>query len=219
MKAVFFDLDGTLVESLSGLTEALNQVFDDVGKKRITEHTVRGYVGDGLWLLIRRALPKNEFSDERITDLQENFRRHYADVWRDGTEIFDGVPELLNALKSKGIQLGILSNKQHPFTVEIVEALFGRELIPMIYGQRDGIPIKPDPSALIAMCEEAGLPANEVTYVGDSTIDLETAKGAGTHGVGVTWGYHDKEHLEGFVFPLCDSVSDLSDTLLNGSKA
>ncbi len=218
MKAVFFDLDGTLVESLPGITEALNRVFDELGRERLSEFTVRGYVGDGLWKLVRRALPENQFSNKIISELLFSFQTHYADVWREKTEIFDGIPELLGALKNKGIQLGILSNKQHPFTVEIVEALFGRELIPLIYGQREGIPIKPDPTALIAMCDEAGLSPNEIVYVGDSTIDLETAKGAGTQGIGVTWGYHDKEHLQGFDFPLCDSASELHIALLNATS-
>lgn len=214
MKAVIFDLDGTLVESLAGLTEALNLTLDELGRERLPATTVRGFIGDGLWMLIRRALPEEEFSAEAITELQANFQGHYARVWREGTEIFSGIPELLKELKERGVLLGVLSNKKHPFTVEIVEALFSRELMPLIYGQRDEIPKKPDPTALISICEEIQCLPEDVCYIGDSTVDLETAQGAGTAGIGVCWGYHDKDRLRDYDFPLCDSVEELRHLLL-----
>ena len=213
MKAAIFDLDGTLVESLPGLTTALNQLLADLDLPPQTEAQVRSYIGDGQWMLIRRALP--DFSKEQIDDLQPAFQKHYQTAWPTGTVIFDGVREMLHELKTAGVQLGVLSNKKHPFTVEIVETLFGRELIPLIYGQREGIPIKPDPSALIAISEETGISPSEICYIGDSTIDLVTAQGAKTQGLGVTWGYHDRPHLERYGFPLCDTVGELRAALLS----
>ena len=214
MKAVIFDLDGTLVESLPGLTDALNRLLTDLGRPTEPASVVRSYIGDGQWMLIRRALPTEEFSDTQIDELQAPFQRHYTEAWPEGTVIYEGLMPMLQQLHEKGVQLGVLSNKKHPFTVEIVEHLFGRELMPLIYGQRDGITKKPDPAALISICEETGIPASEVCYIGDSTVDLETAKSAGTKAIGVTWGYHDKPRLEPYGFPLCDSVADLQDVLM-----
>ncbi len=212
MKAVIFDLDGTLVESLPGLTTALNALLADLSRPAKTAEQVRSYIGDGQWMLIRRALP--DLSDGEIDALQAPFQAHYQQAWPTGTEIFAGISEMLVALQAAGVQLGVLSNKKHPFTVEIVEQLFGRDLIPLIYGQREGIPKKPDPAALLAICEETGLAPMEVCYVGDSTVDLLTAQGAGTRGVGVTWGYHDAPRLEEYGFPLCVTVAALHQTLL-----
>jgi len=213
MKAVVFDLDGTLVESLPGLTDALNLTLADLGLEAHSEAQVRTYIGDGLRMLLRRALDKTTFPDDTLSEIQETFEKHYAVVWRAGTTPYEGVMEMLESLKKKGLQLGVLSNKMHPFTVEIVEALFGRELLPLIYGQRVGIPKKPDPTALISICEEISLTPSDVMYVGDSTVDLETSKGAGTLGIGVTWGYHDKERLVPYGFPLYDSVEELRERL------
>lgn len=209
MKAVIFDLDGTLVESLPGLTDTLNRVLEDLGLDKKSPEQVRSYIGDGQWMLIRRALPEESFSDAQVDALQPAFQDYYKELWPTGTEPYAGVPEMLESLKNAGVKLGVLSNKKHPFTVEIVEKLFGRELIPLIYGQRDNIPKKPDPAALSSICEEINILPSEVCYIGDSTIDLETAKSANTQGIGVTWGYHDRPRLEAYGFPLCDSVTEL----------
>ena len=213
MKAVIFDLDGTLVESLPGLTDALNRVLSDLELPPKTLSEVRSYIGDGQWMLIRRALP--DFTDAQIDALQPAFQKHYQAAWPSGTEPYLGIPEMLHELKGAGIQLGVLSNKKNPFTVEITETIFGRDLLPLIYGQRNNIPKKPDPAALISICEEINLPASEICYIGDSTVDLETAQGAQTNAVGVTWGYHDRARLEAYEFPLCDTVAELRKHLIS----
>ena len=216
MKAAIFDLDGTLVESLPGLTEALNLLLVDLGRPVKTASQVRSYIGDGQRMLIRRALPAVEFDDAQIDTLQAPFQDHYRATWPKGTVIFDGVLEMLHTLRDSEIKLGVLSNKKHPFTVEIVEHLFGRDLIPLIYGQRDGIPKKPDPAALISISDEIQVPVNEICYIGDSTVDLETAQSARTQGLGVTWGYHDAPRLAEYGFPLCSNVVELQAALLKG---
>jgi len=213
MKAAIFDLDGTLVESLPGLTEALNRLLTDLRRAPKTDLQVRSYIGDGQWMLIRRALPTDEFSDVDIDALQDKFSAHYKDAWPEGTVIFDGILEMLHILQDKGIKLGVLSNKKHPFTVEIVEHLFGRQLMPLIYGQRDGIAKKPDPAALLSIAEEIKVSITDICYIGDSTIDLETAKSAGSTGIGVAWGYHDKDRLTSYGFPVASNVEELKQML------
>ena len=213
MKAVFFDLDGTLVESLPGLTTTLNLTIGELGKEPYSEAKVRTFIGDGLWMLLRRALSEEEYSDQQITALQPVFQAYYKTEWEKGTIPFSGIRDLLNTLSEKEITLGVLSNKMHNYTVEITESLFSRDLIPLIYGQREGIPKKPDPSSLIEMCNEVNLSPKDVVYVGDSTVDLEVALNAKTAGIGVTWGYHDKRALQPYDLPLVDTVKELSQAL------
>lgn len=213
MKAAIFDLDGTLVESLSGLAEALNRTRAEQGEAPNTLPEVRSFIGDGMRMLLRRSFPEERFPTETLEALSDSFQAHYAEVWKDGTEPYEGISEMLQELHGMGVKLGVLSNKPHGFTVEIVEELFGRELMPLIYGQREGVPKKPDPSALISLCEETGIAPEDVVYIGDSTVDLETAIGAQTKGIGVTWGYHDRDRLVPYKLPLAETVSALSQTL------
>lgn len=166
MQAVFFDLDGTLVESLPGLTEALNRTLTDLAQAPLPQTTVKTYVGNGHWMLLRRALSTEEFSDDRVTHLQSKFQHHYNNTWRSGTIAYDGINELLNDLVDNGILLGVLSNKPHRYTVEITETLFGRKVIPYIHGQKDGVAKKPDPGSLRMLCREAGVePAAQSLWV------------------------------------------------------
>jgi len=217
-KAVIFDLDGTLVESLPGITEALNLTFAEYQLAPRDQAEVRDYIGDGLWVMLRRAMnaeQTSQYDDAFIDEMQEPFQKHYHQVWKQGTYVFEGVSELICSLNERGVVVGVLSNKKHDATVDVVEFLFGRDQVSVIYGQRDGVAKKPDPAPLLALCEELQLSPNEVCYVGDSTIDLETAKGAGTQGVGVTWGYHDRDRLVPFGYELCDDVASLKEVLKN----
>lgn len=217
MKAAIFDLDGTLIESLSGIAASLNETRKTRGLSEYPESVVRSFIGDGQWVLLRRAY-EDTFSDGDISEIEKEFSTYYKDYWRSRTIVFDGIREMLQKLSGKGVKLGVLSNKKHPFTVEITEELFGRELLPLIYGQRDGIPKKPEAAALLSVCEEIGLAREEVVYIGDSTVDLEVAKNAGTQCVGVTWGYHDPERLTPYGYQLCATVKELEQTLLDKTK-
>jgi len=216
MKAVFFDLDGTLVESLPGLTEALNRTLADLNKEPLAPSTVRTYIGNGLWMLIRRALSETEFSDKQVTELQSRFMQHYKNTWRAGTVPFDGIKDLIVDLSQTGFTLGVLSNKTHHFTVAITEDLFGQRLIPHICGQKDNVAKKPDPASLIQLCEQAQVTPADTVLVGDSTVDLETAINAKTKAIGATWGYHNAAALEKYKLPLATTVDELRSLLLSG---
>lgn len=214
MKAVFFDLDGTLVDSLPGLTEALNRTLAELHQAPLPQSTVKAYVGDGLWMLLRRALAPKEFPDSQISDLQNPFERYYSDTWRTGTIAYSGIQSLISDLAQSGITLGVLSNKPHQFTVSITEDLFGRDRIPHIHGQKEGVAKKPNPDALLQLCKDAGTPPSECIFVGDSTIDLECAANANTHAIGVTWGYHSDTDLMKYNQPLASTADGLRRLLL-----
>lgn len=194
MKCLLFDLDGTLVESLPGIAASLNHALCAHDLPAHSETAVRGFIGDGAKILVERAL-----SGVSRMDLAENvlqkFAEDYATTWPHGTDVYPGIPELLAELKSRAIPLAVLSNKPHPFTVEIVERLFPKNTFTAILGNREGMPHKPDPAGALEIATSLGVSPADCILIGDSTMDLDTAKNAGMESIAVTWGYHDRERL------------------------
>ena len=156
--------------------------------------TSRSFVGNGARTLAARAVPANT-AESTIAAVEAAFRTRYDSTWADGTHPYPGIPELLQQLHARHIPLAVLSNKPHPFTTAIVHHLFPEIPFAAITGQKPGIPHKPDPASALATAAELGLPAAACTVVGDSTIDLETARRAGMRPIAVTWGYHDSAAL------------------------
>ncbi|WP_411826827.1 HAD family hydrolase [Luteolibacter sp. AS25] len=207
MKALIFDLDGTLVESLPGIAASLNSAM---AAHNFTDHShtaVRTFIGDGAQMLVRRALPGGA-DDELQASVLEHFGNEYGRAWLAGTEVYPGILELLAELKSSGIPLTVLSNKPHSFTVEIVEKLFPEGTFEIILGNREDLPHKPDPQGALEICRELGIAAADCTLIGDSTMDLDTAKNAGMKSIAVTWGYHDRERLSA-----ADEITDNVESL------
>jgi phosphoglycolate phosphatase len=184
--AILFDLDGTLVDSLRGIADALNAALADAGLPTHPDDAVRGFVGSGSLELARRALPDG--SDRSPEALEAAFRRPYADTWRDGTALYPGIPELLENLR--GRKLGLLSNKPDRFTREIARHLFPEGLFDQVLGQSGRFPRKPAPDSTLHALRKWGVPPSEAAFVGDSAIDRLTALAAGVPFIGVSWGYH-----------------------------
>lgn len=213
MKAVLFDLDGTLVESLQGISDALNAVLEKNDFPTYEKKEVRKMVGDGSWVLLRRALPK-DIKDEQVDSFEKQFQKEYERFWEEGTHPFDGITELLSRCKSHGLRCCVLSNKKHSFSVEISERVFGKDAFELVFGQRAGVEKKPSPEGALAIAEELKLNPEECYFVGDSVVDIETACNAEMKPIAVSWGYHDRSRLEAFSCPVIDTVSQLQEHLL-----
>ncbi len=193
-KGLIFDLDGTLVDSLTGIAKSLNYALRETGLPEHSLESVREFIGNGARILITRASPKD--ADEALLDRVENaFKSNYDATWPSGTFPYEGINEMLETLHSKGIPLTVLSNKPHPFTSTIVAQVFPQIDFKVVLGQLPGIPHKPDPSGALEIANLMGLLPQECTVIGDSTMDIETARNAGMQAIAVTWGYHDRDKL------------------------
>jgi phosphoglycolate phosphatase len=193
-RGLIFDLDGTLVDSLSGIAASLNQTLTDAGLPTHPLGAVKGFIGNGARILIQRAVPA-DVDKGRIRSLELNFKADYEVTWPDGTLPYDGIPLVLEKLQRRGHPLAVLSNKPHLFTTEIVSKLFPGIHFTAVVGQRDGIAHKPDPLGALDISNSFGLSPADCTIIGDSTMDIETARHAGMRSAAVMWGFQDRGQL------------------------
>lgn len=191
---LIFDLDGTLVDSLPAIAASLNRTLAAHGMPGHPEPTVRSFIGNGLRNLLEQAAPRDT-PPTLIDALLETYRADYDATWPTGTVVYPGIHDLLTSLRDRGTALAVLSNKVDAFTRSMTTALFPGIPFACVLGQRDGIPHKPDPSGALEIARSLGAPAAGCTIVGDSTVDLETARNAGMGFIGVAWGYHGRTRL------------------------
>lgn len=190
---IVFDLDGTLLDTLDDLAGAANhalRVFD-LPERSIEE--IRSFVGNGTRLLIQRAVP-DTMSTEDAEAVFAEFTRYYDKHLNDNTRPYEGIMETLSVLHKEGYQLGMLSNKPHPAVLDLADLYFKGQF-DYLAGEKPGIPRKPDPSSLLNMIADAGVSPERTIYIGDSEPDAMTVTGAGTHGIGVLWGFRSSEEL------------------------
>jgi phosphoglycolate phosphatase len=196
LKAVVFDLDGTLIDSLGDLADSMNLTLEHYGHPVHPEASYKIFVGDGVENLVRRALPQGgDYDVNTITEVAARMREIYAKRWTLRTRPYDGIPEMLSALNERGIPLAILSNKPDGPALEVVRQLLGDWDFKIVQGARANVPIKPDPTSALDVARRLGLPPEEIHYLGDTDTDMKTAKGAGMIAVGVTWGFRDEPEL------------------------
>lgn len=196
IKCCVFDLDGTLLYTLKTITYYLNRSLNANGVDGISEEQCRIFIGNGARTLVRRALGANGIDDAALAHkVWFEYNRDYNKDTLYLTEAYDGIPELLSELKSRGIILGVLSNKPDDTTRAIIAERFPN-LFDVVHGGRDEIPLKPAPDGLIALMDEIGVLPEEVMYLGDTGVDIITGKGAGVKKTaGVAWGYHPPAEL------------------------
>lgn len=191
-RALIFDLDGTLLDTLEDLTRATNHVLIAAGHAPISPAICRTMIGNGVRVLLERAIG---LDGRALDEALKNYLAYYHEHKCDHTRPFAGIPEVLDTLKADGRRLAILSNKPHRATTDMVGQLLDGWPFEHVFGQRDGVPMKPDPAAALEICRLMGLPAEQFAFVGDSWEDVATAKAAGMFAVGVTWGLRDEPEL------------------------
>lgn len=192
-KAVVFDLDGTLLNTLEDLQGSTNTALAAFSMPPLTAEEVRVRVGNGIYKLIERAVPENT-AEETVKQVFAAFRADYAAHYKDKTAPYDGIIELLTALKESGIKTAVVSNKAHPMAKGLCDDRFG-DLIQAAFGESAELPKKPSPQMVHAALKALGVTKEETLYVGDSDVDCQTAKNAGLDMVCVLWGYRSEADL------------------------
>lgn len=194
-KLYIFDLDGTLVNSLTDLADSVNAVLEKHGYAVHETDEYRFFVGNGALKLIERAMPEDKRTKENIELLHGEFSQEYAKRALDNTAPYEGIKELITQLKKRGCLLAVASNKPEVFSKLIVERIFGEGVFDVIRGKRDGVPIKPDPAILFGIMQELGVNKEDCVHSGDSAVDVMTAVNAGIDVIGCTWGLRPREEL------------------------
>ena len=196
IKAVIFDLDGTLLNTLEDLANASNFALRSCG---YNEHPIKDYirfVGSGRYILMKRILPEEDKNNEEaIEKVLKLFDEYYGEHMHDTTKPYDGIYELIKELKIKNIKLAVVSNKPDEFAGETVNRYFGNDF-KITYGQRPNHAVKPDPKTVYEVMEYLNVTKEECIYVGDSDVDMKTAQNAGVKSIGVAWGFRGEEELK-----------------------
>ncbi|WP_239576319.1 HAD family hydrolase [Archangium primigenium] len=192
-RAAIFDLDGTLLDSLHDIGAALNHALVTHGLPPHPLEACRSFVGEGVSVLVSRALPPGR--EDAHAAVVASYRARYAEHMLDHTRPFVGIPELLARLQAEGVKLAVLSNKPDAATRALVTALFPQVPFAAVYGERAGVPRKPDPTAALGVAAELGVAPAECAFIGDTAVDVDTARAAGMVAVGVSWGFRDAEEL------------------------
>ncbi len=195
LKALIFDLDGTLVDSLADLATAVNRMLDDNGYPRVSIDIFPKHIGDGMKKLVERALPADQRDFENVERCAAAYLAHYEQCWHDDTAVYEGMADTIAQLRARGARLGVISNKPHRFTVLCSEFFFPAGSFEIILGQREGIPRKPDPAGGVEIARRMGLDPSECAYIGDSGVDMEFGKATGMRRIGALWGFRDREEL------------------------
>ncbi len=195
-RLAIFDLDGTLLDTVADLANATNYALALSG---YTTHPTEAYyqfVGNGINMLFFRALPEEARTEENVMRIRSLFVPYYNEHNADDSRPYPGVSELLNTLQESGITLAVASNKYQQATLKLVKHFFPDIRFAAIYGQREGIPVKPDPTIVNDILSETGIAHEHTIYIGDSGVDMLTAHNAQVESIGVTWGFRDQEELQ-----------------------
>ncbi|MBO5336183.1 MAG: HAD family hydrolase [Lachnospiraceae bacterium] len=196
-KAVIFDLDGTLSDSINSIKYCGDRALAPFGIGPFETKQYCYFVGDGAANLVKRALIAG--GDEELVHFEEAFSL-YKEIFRDNcmyqVKPYDGIRELLAKLKEAGVKIAVLSNKPHVETIRVIETLFGKEYFDVIQGQKEGVAIKPSPEGAFQVLEQLSLSPEEILYLGDTATDMKTGKGAGAFTVGALWGFRERRELE-----------------------
>jgi phosphoglycolate phosphatase len=194
-ESIVFDLDGTLLNTLEDLADSMNHVLRGRDLPTYDTEAYCYFVGGGAVALIRRTLPPEKRSDTLIADCLREFREKYAANWNVKTRLYDGVADMLDSLSRRSVRMAIFSNKPDEFVKICVREYFSRWEFATVLGQRDGIPLKPDPGGALQAARSLNAAPRDVLYVGDTGTDMQTAVNAGMFPLGVLWGFRPETEL------------------------
>ena len=210
-KLAIFDLDGTLLNTIEDLGYAANHALQAHG---YPTHSIASYpffVGNGVRRLIERVLPEDARTEATIDRLLVTVKEYYNDHNTDYTKPYEGIPELLSLLSSRGVAIAVASNKYQAATEKLISHFFPTLSFIAVEGQKEGVPVKPDPSIVFEILAKAKTPKADTIYIGDSGVDMETARRACVDSVGVTWGFRpEKELVENHADTIVNSPGDIA---------
>ncbi len=195
LQGVLFDLDGTLIDSLGDIADAANRTLAEAGFPVHGESAYRSFVGDGIRVLMERASGVGEARPDVVQSLVDRMLEIYGGLWNLRTRPYEGIPEVLAALRASGLRLAVVSNKSHRPAVAAVEGVFAPGLFEAVLGAGEGTPLKPDPAGALRAAEAIGCAPSLCALVGDSPVDVATARAAGMVAVGVSWGFRTEGEL------------------------
>lgn len=209
-KLAIFDLDGTLVDSILDLADAVNVSLTEMGYPVHNIDSYRYFVGEGVIKLCERALPENARNDVKIKELYNKFSDYYGKHYLNKTKPYDGINGVVDYLRSHNVKTAVASNKPHEFTVKIVNSLFKKGSFDLIKGNIDISKRKPSPYILEVIMGELRITKDETVMIGDSGTDILTAKNAGIESIGCLWGFRTRNELEaagaGFIAEKPDEI-------------
>lgn len=197
-KLVIFDLDGTLLNTIADLANSTNHALATLGYPTHETEAYPFMVGNGINKLFERALPEGERAEANVFRVRQAFLPYYDRHNADASRPYPGIPELLEKWRAEGLLLAVASNKYQAATEKLIAHYFPNISFVAVLGQRDGINVKPDPIIVEEILKIAAVAKEEVLYVGDSGVDMQTALRAGVTACGVTWGFRPRTELEAF---------------------
>ncbi len=195
IKAVLFDLDGTLTNTLDDLADAVNYALCAFSFPTHDVNAYRYFVGNGIPKLIERAVPDENRDSETLLAVRNKFFEYYSVHSMDKTCAYDGVPEMVRTVKELGYKIAVVTNKDETAAVKIVDQLYP-DCFENVFGASEFIPKKPDPTIAYIAMKKMGVTPDECIFVGDSCVDIQTGKNSGAYDVGVTWGFRPRSELE-----------------------
>jgi phosphoglycolate phosphatase len=197
-KAIIFDLDGTLINSIPDIADSMNEVLLSFGYPQYRYDQYRYFVGNGIRRLVERCVPPEYSTPENVENVFRTMLKVYGNNYANKTRVYEGIYELLDGLSAKRIKMAVLSNKTNSITQKICDKLFRNRHFEMILGATDSFPKKPNPQSALFVAESLSVSPEDVFYLGDTSIDMETACAAGFFPAGTSWGFRPKEELISF---------------------
>lgn len=194
-KAILFDLDGTLLDTIEDLADSMNAALARLGAPQYPVPAYKHFVGDGVIELCRRTLPDDRRDEASLKQAAQMMRAEYTHRWAAKTRPYDGIPELLDALSARGLTTTVLSNKPTDFTRLCVQEFLSKWTFAAVQGLDEAVKKKPDPSGALAIARQLGIAPADFLYLGDTDTDMKTAVAAGMFPVGALWGFREADEL------------------------